>query len=39
MESCDILVVGEGIAGCTAALAANAVGANLLVRSSRPFSF
>ncbi len=31
MESCDVLIVGEGIAGCTAALAAAAQGAKVLV--------
>jgi len=36
VESCDILVVGEGIAGCTAALAANAQGASLLVIEKAP---
>ncbi|HEY7220505.1 MAG TPA: FAD-dependent oxidoreductase, partial [Candidatus Binatia bacterium] len=36
MESCDIVVVGEGIAGCTAALAANARGANVLVIEKAP---
>jgi len=36
VETCDILVVGEGIAGCTAALAANARGANVLVIEKAP---
>ena len=36
MESCDILVVGEGIAGCTAALAAVSRGANVLVIEKAP---
>ena len=31
MEACDVLVIGEGIAGCTAALAAAAKGAKVLV--------
>ena len=36
MESCDILVVGEGIAGCTAAIAASAMGANVLMIEKAP---
>ena len=36
MESCDILVVGEGIAGCTAAIAASALGANILMIEKAP---
>ena len=36
MESCDILVVGEGIAGCTAAIAASARGANVLMIEKAP---
>ncbi len=36
MESCEVLVVGEGIAGCTAALAARAQGANVLVIEKAP---
>ncbi len=39
METCDILVVGEGIAGCTAALAAHARGANVLVIEKAPKDF
>ena len=36
MESCDVLIVGEGIAGCTAALAAAAKGAKVLVIEKAP---
>ena len=36
MESCDVLIVGEGIAGCTAALAAAAQGAKVLVIEKAP---
>jgi tricarballylate dehydrogenase len=36
VESCEVLVVGEGIAGCTAALAANARGANVLLIEKAP---
>ena len=36
MESCDVLVVGEGIAGCTAALAATERGADVLVIEKAP---
>jgi tricarballylate dehydrogenase len=36
VDSCDILVVGEGIAGCTAALAAHARGASVLVIEKAP---
>ncbi|MBI2366280.1 MAG: FAD-dependent tricarballylate dehydrogenase TcuA [Deltaproteobacteria bacterium] len=36
METCDILVIGDGIAGCMAALAANAQGANVLVIEKAP---
>ena len=31
METCDVLIVGEGIAGCTAALAAAELGAQVLI--------
>ena len=37
MESCDILVAGEGIAGCTAAIAASALGANVLMIEKSPY--
>lgn len=36
METCDVLIVGEGIAGCTAALAAAAKGAKVLVIEKAP---
>ncbi len=36
MQSCDILIVGEGIAGCTAALAAAAQGADVLIVEKAP---
>ncbi|MBI2368575.1 MAG: FAD-dependent oxidoreductase, partial [Deltaproteobacteria bacterium] len=36
METCDILVIGDGIAGCMAALAAHAQGANVLVIEKAP---
>ena len=36
MEACDVLIVGEGIAGCTAALAAAAKGARVLVIEKAP---
>lgn len=36
MESCDVLIVGEGIAGCTAALAAAPKGAKVLVIEKAP---
>jgi tricarballylate dehydrogenase len=34
--SCDVLIVGEGIAGCTAALAATEQGANVLIIEKAP---
>jgi tricarballylate dehydrogenase len=36
VETCDVLIVGEGIAGCTAALAAAAKGAKVLVIEKAP---
>ncbi len=36
MEACDVLVIGEGIAGCTAALAAAGKGAKVLVIEKAP---
>ena len=32
----DVLIVGEGIAGCTAAIAASALGANILMIEKAP---
>lgn len=36
MEACDVLIVGEGIAGCSAALAATAKGAKVLLLEKAP---
>ncbi|HEY7164811.1 MAG TPA: FAD-dependent tricarballylate dehydrogenase TcuA [Candidatus Binatia bacterium] len=36
MESCDVLVIGEGIAGCCAAITANERGAKVLILEKAP---
>ena len=36
MESCDVLIIGEGIAGCTAALSATERGAGVLIIEKAP---